>query len=57
MSQTKWRCRRELGQVFTGLGADRLRMAIRHRRATLWHLAGVPIVEAATWLGPRRRKT
>ena len=24
---------------------------LRHRRATLWHLAGVPAVEAASWLG------
>jgi integrase len=24
---------------------------LRHRRATLWHLSGVPIVEAASWLG------
>jgi integrase len=24
---------------------------LRHCRATLWHLAGVPVVEAATWLG------
>jgi integrase len=24
---------------------------LRHRRATLWHLAGVPPVEAAAWLG------
>ncbi len=24
---------------------------LRHRRATLWHLAGVPVVEAAAWLG------
>jgi integrase len=24
---------------------------LRHRRATLWHLEGVPIVEAAAWLG------
>ena len=24
---------------------------LRHRRATLWHLSGVPIVEAAAWLG------
>ena len=23
----------------------------RHRRATLWHQAGVPPVQAATWLG------
>jgi integrase len=24
---------------------------LRHRRATLWHLQGVPVVEAAAWLG------
>ena len=24
---------------------------LRHRRATLWHLNGVPVVEAAAWLG------
>ena len=24
---------------------------LRHRRATLWHLQGVPAVEAASWLG------
>jgi integrase len=24
---------------------------LRHRRATLWHLQGVPAVEAAAWLG------
>jgi integrase len=24
---------------------------LRHRRASLWHLAGIPAVEAATWLG------
>jgi len=24
---------------------------LRHRRATLWHLAGVPVAEAAGWLG------
>ena len=24
---------------------------LRHRRASLWHLAGVPAVEAASWLG------
>lgn len=24
---------------------------LRHRRATLWHLQGVPVVEAASWLG------
>ena len=24
---------------------------LRHRRATLWHLSGVPVVEAAAWLG------
>jgi integrase len=24
---------------------------LRHRRATLWHLAGVPAVQAAAWLG------
>lgn len=24
---------------------------LRHRRATLWHLSGVPAVEAASWLG------
>ncbi len=24
---------------------------LRHRRATLWHLQGVPPVEAAAWLG------
>ncbi len=24
---------------------------LRHRRATLWHLAGVPAAEAAAWLG------
>ena len=24
---------------------------LRHRRATLWHLGGVPIVGAAAWLG------
>lgn len=24
---------------------------LRHRRASLWHLRGVPAVEAATWLG------
>jgi integrase len=24
---------------------------LRHRRATLWHLSGVPVAEAATWLG------
>jgi integrase len=24
---------------------------LRHRRATLWHLGGVPVVEAAAWLG------
>jgi integrase len=24
---------------------------LRHRRATLWHLQGVPVAEAATWLG------
>ncbi len=24
---------------------------LRHRRATLWHLAGVPIAQAALWLG------
>jgi integrase len=56
------------GQVFAGLGADRLRTAIgracraagvpafsphdlRHRRATLWHLEGRPVAEAASWLG------
>jgi integrase len=22
-----------------------------HRRATLWHLSGVPVAEAAFWLG------
>jgi len=24
---------------------------LRHRRATLWHLSGVPAAEAASWLG------
>jgi integrase len=24
---------------------------LRHRRATLWHLQGIPAVEAASWLG------
>jgi integrase len=24
---------------------------LRHRRATLWHLSGVPAAEAAAWLG------
>jgi len=24
---------------------------LRHRRATLWHLGGVPVAEAAGWLG------
>lgn len=24
---------------------------VRHRRASLWHLAGVPAVQAAAWLG------
>ncbi len=24
---------------------------LRHRRATLWHLAGIPVAEAASWLG------
>ena len=24
---------------------------LRHRRATLWHLPGVPVAEAAAWLG------
>lgn len=24
---------------------------LRHRRATLWHLSGVPAIEAASWLG------
>ena len=24
---------------------------LRHRRATLWHLSGIPAAEAATWLG------
>jgi integrase len=24
---------------------------LRHRRATLWHLGGVPAVQAAAWLG------
>ena len=24
---------------------------LRHRRATLWHLSGAPIAEAAAWLG------
>jgi integrase len=24
---------------------------LRHRRATLWHVGGVPVVEAAAWLG------
>jgi integrase len=24
---------------------------LRHRRATLWHLGGIPVVEAAAWLG------
>lgn len=24
---------------------------LRHRRATLWHLSGVPVAEAAAWLG------
>jgi integrase len=24
---------------------------LRHRRATLWHLQGVPAAEAAAWLG------
>lgn len=24
---------------------------LRHRRATLWHLSGVPIAQAALWLG------
>jgi integrase len=24
---------------------------LRHRRATLWHLDGRPVVEAASWLG------
>jgi integrase len=24
---------------------------LRHRRATVWHLRGIPIVEAAAWLG------
>jgi len=24
---------------------------LRHRRATLWHLAGVPVAQAAAWLG------
>jgi integrase len=24
---------------------------LRHRRATLWHLAGVPVADAAAWLG------
>lgn len=24
---------------------------LRHRRATLWHLSGVPAVQAAAWLG------
>jgi integrase len=24
---------------------------LRHRRASLWHLGGVPVVEAAAWLG------
>lgn len=24
---------------------------LRHRRATLWHLQGVPVAEAASWLG------
>ena len=24
---------------------------LRHRRATLWHMQGVPVVEAASWLG------
>jgi integrase len=24
---------------------------LRHRRATLWHLQGVPAVDAASWLG------
>ena len=24
---------------------------LRHRRATLWHLAGVPVAEASAWLG------
>lgn len=24
---------------------------LRHRRATMWHLSGVPVVEAAAWLG------
>jgi integrase len=27
------------------------RHELRHRRATLWHLAGVPAAEAASWLG------
>jgi integrase len=26
---------------------------LRHRRATLWHLAGKPAAEAAAWLHPR----
>jgi integrase len=24
---------------------------LRHRRATLWHLVGVPAAQAASWLG------
>ena len=24
---------------------------LRHRRATLWHLAGVPVAQASSWLG------
>lgn len=24
---------------------------LRHRRASLWHLEGVPVAQAATWLG------
>ena len=24
---------------------------VRHRRASLWHMAGVPAVQAAAWLG------
>ena len=24
---------------------------LRHRRATLWRLGGIPVVEAAAWLG------
>jgi integrase len=30
---------------------------LRHRRATLWHLQGVPPVEAASWLGHSAQDT